>query len=142
MSKQVLSGYNPPLIAGKSTVTSISTSETTLLEITNTSSLRGTSLTNFLKITFGGSTTSVKIKYYLSPDNGTTYYQVPAKSSATGILADLPSVIDSTSPSPSAGVYQLVDSVKLYGGFAIKITGTAVGAAATLDLLEATVTDN
>jgi hypothetical protein len=118
----------------------IATSETTLVTIIYGIHFKRSQLTMYYDVTFGLAT-SVKFRYYYSPDNGATYYQVPIKSTSTGILADLPSIIDSTSPVQGNNI-RVVEDLPFSGATTFKITGTAVGASAQLNRLEVYGRDN
>jgi hypothetical protein len=132
--------YEQPLGAGYKGSTSITTSETEIFKTVNADWLRQSQLTFYYNIALG-SATSVKIRYYYTPDNGTTWFQVPTKNDATGVLSDIPSVIDATSPAQSANSI-LVEDIPFSGSSGIRITGTAVGAAATLNTFNMYVRDN
>ena len=122
------------------TIASSNTVETTILTINNADYLRQSELSVYYNLTFG-SASSVKLRYYLTPDNGTTYYEMTKRVDSTGILTDLPSVIDATSPQ-TAGVAKLVETVRLGAGNGLKITGQAVTANATLNSCYVYVRDN
>jgi len=133
--------YEKPVLAAKSTDDlSIATSETTLMTVTTENFTRQTQLTAFYQITLG-SATSVKIRYYMSPDGGNTWFQVPVKDKTTNILGDTPSIIDSTSPTQT-GVQKVLEDLPMSATTAIKITGQAVANAATLNKGYLWVRDN
>lgn len=118
----------------------VNTTETTILEITDLNYVRQSQITAYFKATLG-SATSVKIRYYFSPDGGTTYYQVPIRNDITGVLSDNPTVLDSTTPSKS-GIIYVVEDIPFSGTTALKITGQAVGANATMNKCSVYVRDN
>lgn len=133
--------YGFPGIAKMATAgATITTSEAAIMTITDGGFLRQSQLTVYLAITLG-SATSVKFRYYYSPDGGTTYFQVPVKNDSSGLLADIPSMVDSTSPTQS-GVIKVVEDIPYSGSGAFKVTAQAVGASATLTAGYIYVRDN
>lgn len=133
--------YGFPGVAKTATAGStITTSEAAIMTITDGNFLRQSQLTVYLKVTLG-SATSVKIRYYYSPDNGLTYFQVPVKNDSSGLLADIPSVLDATSPTQS-GAIMVVEDIPYSGSGAFKVTAQAVGASATLNAGYVYVRDN
>ncbi len=137
---ETLIGYNNGVASGKSTVTSILTSETTLVTITDSKFLKSSQITAYYSVTLG-SATAVNIRYYFSCDNGTTWFQAPIKNTSTGELVDTPSVINSTSPAQSGDRIMIEDRpMSACSGF--RITATATGATATLNNLTVITRDN
>ncbi len=132
--------YENPNLAGEVSAVTVNTTETTILTITDHNFVRQSQITAYFRCTLGDAT-SVKIRYYFSPDNGTKWYEVPIKNDVTGILADIPTVLDANSPSQS-GVIQVVEDLPYSGTTALKITGQAVGDSATMDNCFVYVRDN
>ena len=133
--------YNVGIIAGAVTTdTTILTSETTLLTITDQKYFEKSQLTAYYDIVLG-SATQVKIRYYLTPDSGSTWYQVPIKNTATGLLSDIPTLVDSTSPTQTSDI-RVIEDLPFSGAFQLKITGIASGANATLKKLYVIGRDN
>lgn len=130
----------PYLLGAVATNKTIDTTETTLLTITEQKGFKLSQLTAYFKVTLG-SATSVKFKYYVSPDCGTTYYQLPTKDRTTGVLIDEPTVIDATSPTQSTAILTVEDR-PIPATTALKITGTAVANTATLNYLYAYTRNN
>ena len=112
--------------------TTIATSETDLMIVIDGKFTRQSQLTAFYDITLGGAT-NIAIRYYMSPDKGVTWFQVPLKDKTTNILGDTPSNITSASPTQS-GHIKVIEDVPLSGNWGYKITGQATnsGTAATL----------
>ena len=122
--------YEKPVNIANIGSMSVPTTETTLMTVTDENFTRQTQVTGYFQVTLG-SATNVKIRYYMSPDNGTTWYQVPHKDKTTGALTDFPSIINSTSPVQS-GVYKTTDDLPMSATTAIKVTGQATTNTATL----------
>ncbi len=134
--------FNEPGKIGHAASITITTSETKLFEVTEMTPFRKSQITCMYNITIG-SATSVKLRYYFSPDFGVTYFQVPLKTLSTGVLSDTPSVMDTTSPSKDSGTtFQFVEDFPMSGTTAFKITGQAVAANATLTTLDVFARDN
>lgn len=106
---------------GQSTAVALSTTEATILTITDLKHFKRSQLTTFLEVDLGGAA-SVNIRYYMSPDGGTTYFQVPLKTTSTGILSDTPTVLGSTTPA-NGGYVRVIEDIPLSGTTALKITG-------------------
>lgn len=132
--------YEKPTQGGYVGATTVTTSETTLITITSENFTRQSQITAYFDCTLG-SATSVKVRYYMSPNGGTTWYQIPVKNDATGLLADIPSVIDSTSPAQSSNL-RLVEDIPFSGTTALKVTAQAVAASATMNSCYVYVRDN
>jgi len=86
-------------------------------------------LSLFIDATLGtsGGNTKISLRYYMSFDGGSTYYQVPIKDLSTGQLQNVASVIDSTSPA------KVVEDLPLSGCSAIKVTAQADVGTATVN---------
>lgn len=124
--------YEIPGLASVATDNSIiTTSETDIMVVTDGKFIRQTQLSIYLKVTLG-SATGLKIRYYMSPDNGTTWFQIPIKDKITGVLYDTPSIISSDSPTQSSAQL-IVEDVPLSGGTAYKVTAQSVGSSSTLN---------
>lgn len=132
--------YNEPGQAGQVLAQTVTTTEANLLTITNYQYHKKSQITVYYDVTLG-SATSVKFRYYYSWDNGTTWFQVPVKNTSTGILIDVPTVLDATSPVQTANIRTLED-FGYSGANAFKITGQSVAANATVNSLTVFVRDN
>ncbi len=124
-------------------VSVLSASETTLLTITDIKMVQKSQLTVYFDVTLG-SATQVNVKYYFSPnaqEASPTWFQVPIKDTSSGILSNIPSVIDSTSPSQSTNI-RTVEDLQMSGSYGLKITGQAVTANATLNSIYVVGRDN
>lgn len=132
--------YNASVIASLSTVTSITTTEADLVIITDPKFLQRSQLTAYYDVILG-SATSVLFRYYVRPDLGTIWYEIPAQNPATGVLEDQPSAVDSTSPTQSTNI-RTIDDIPVSACMSFKITGTSVGASATLSNLHVLMRDN
>lgn len=133
--------YNTAIIAGAViTDTVISTSETTLLTLTNTLELAKSQLSVYLDVILG-SATEVKIRYYVKPTTADIWYELPTKDLSSGTLVDLPTVLDSTSPTQSTRI-RTVEDIPMSATFGLKVTGQAVTDSATLKALYVVARDN
>ena len=132
--------YEKPVNSASNSNVTVATSETTLMTITSENFTRQSQLTAYYQVTLGGAT-NVKIRYYMSPDGGTTWFQVPIKDKTSNVLADSPSIINSTSPTQT-GVQKVVEDIPMSATTAIKITGQATDASATMNQCYLWVRDN
>lgn len=133
--------YETPTLAGIATVnTTVTTSEAEVLKVLDLRFTQQSQITAYFKITLG-SATSVKFRYYMTPDSGTTWFQVPIKNSATGLLADIPTVIDATSPTQSGAQY-VVEDIPFSASYGLRITAQSVAANATLNTLKVVTRNN
>lgn len=128
--------YNPASEAsGATSIALAQNTETTLVSTTDTKHTEKSQLSVYFKFTLGTGT-SVQVRYYQSPDNGTNWYQIPSINGATGHIDNVPDVWDATSPA----LY--VRDLAMSGTTAIKVTGTAIGGTATGTIVRALVRDN
>lgn len=118
----------------------IQTAETEIFKSVDGNHLRKSQLTMFWNVALG-SATSVKLRYYYTPDNGATWFQVPLKTTSTGVLSDTPSVINSTSPAQGANSL-LVEDIPFSGSMGFRVTAQAVAATAVLNSLDVFTRDN
>jgi hypothetical protein len=93
-----------------------------------------------------GDHTSIKLRYYFATGKTSAgsliYYEVPAKNVSTGVLGDIPSVVDSTSPVQSTK-YRFVEDFGVSAAVAFKITAQGVGGTAgTINSLTVMLRDN
>ncbi len=121
------------------TNTNITTSEATLVTVSDYKYFQKSQVTLYYQVTLN-SATQVKFRYYFTPDN-VTWYRVPAKNISSGLLADIPTVIDSTSPTES-GKIQTMEDFGISGALGFKVTGQAVTDTAQLNNLSVFVRDN
>jgi hypothetical protein len=138
--------YENPGIAKEVTSVTVTTTETDLMKVVagaaGTSNLdftRQSQLTFYYKITLG-SATSVKLRYYYTPD-GTTWFPLAIKNDSTGELTDTPSVIDSNTYTSSSISYA-VEDIPMSGSMGYKVTATSVAANATVNAAWIYVRDN
>lgn len=139
MTKEI--AYSQPGAIVAATAVSIATSETTLVTLTDAKYFRKSQLTVYFDCSLG-SATSVKIRYYQSPDNGVTYYQLPYRNDSTGELIDDPTVLDSNSPIQASTHIRTYEDIPITGTTAYKITGQAVGSTATMNVINVFAKDN
>ena len=137
--------YNAAQVAGETLAKATTTSEVTVLEVTDMTTLKKSQFSAFWDISLGDHT-SMKLRYYFSTGKQSganyVYYQVPAKNVSTGVLGDIPSVADSTSPTQSSHL-MFVEDFGISGAVAFKVTATGVGGAAgTVNTLTVMVRDN
>lgn len=134
--------YSLPALVGSGTAaTSIGTStEVTLLTVTDPEVLRKSQLSIYMSVA-PGSSTGVKFRYYFSPD-GVTYYPLPTRAAATGILTDIPSELTSASYVDGSSNWVGMDAVPMPACRAFKVTAISATAAATLNSLVVTARDN
>lgn len=124
--------YNPAEQSGETTAFPTTTAEQDVLIVTDMRHLQKSQFSAFWDISLGNHT-SIKIRYYFSTGKTSSgnliYYQVPAKNVSTGVLGDIPSIVDSTSPVQSSK-YRLVEDFGVSGAVAYKITVQGVGGTA------------
>ena len=102
--------------------------EHTLVTITDLKYHKKSQMTTYFDISLVSGSTKVSVRYYMSPDNGTTWFQVPLKITSTGILSNIPTVLDLTSPTQTTKI-RTIEDISLSGTTAVKITGQADNAA-------------
>jgi hypothetical protein len=138
--------YGPAGLASQATGSSVShTTETDLLTLKASPAatwLAKSQLTVYIKQTLG-SASKVSYGYYYSFDQGTTWFKVPVKDVTTnkGNLVDVPTYVDSNSPSQS-GVIQVIEDLPSSGCNAFKITGLAATADAGAYAITVLARDN
>ena len=132
--------YEKPVNVISGTNVAVQTTETTLMTVTDENFTRQSQVTGYFQVTLN-TATNVKIRYYMSPDGGTTWFQVPTQDKTTGALTDLPSIINTTSPVQS-GVYKMVEDIPMSATTAIKVTGQATTDVATMNKCYLWVRDN
>lgn len=132
---ETLVGYNPSLVAGKATATTLSSTETPLLTITDTKFLKSSQFTVYATVTLGA-VASATFYYYYSPDNGTTWLPVSLYNTSSGQMTQRSVVVDSGTYSAS-GVYSFTDNVPVGACTQFRITGKSASGtpAFTLTLL-------
>ena len=141
-------GYNGATTAGQATAVSVTTSETTMLTITDLKYLEKSQLTLYFDLDLsGGTITSVKFRVYHSYDSvnaaSTVWYPVPSVNYSTGEMADTGFVIDSNSFAYTSNKYRCLVDLGMSSSMQMKVTaiGTGTGTA-TLNLITAVVRDN
>ncbi len=131
--------YSPARIGGQVSAVTVTASELTVLEVKGDAGILQESQVSVFAdaaLAVSGGNTQIKLRYYVSFDAGSTYYQTPIKNLATGQLANTPSIIDSTSPA------KVVEDFPLSGANAFKITGQTDAGTATLNFLTAMFRSN
>ncbi len=137
--------YNMAEQSGETLAFATTTSEQDVLVVTDFRHLQKSQLSAYWDLSLGNHT-SFKIRYYFSKGKDSSgnviYYQVPAKNVSTGVLGDIPSVVDSTSPVQSTK-YRLVEDfgVSAATGFKVTIQGVG-GSAGTVNALTVMLRDN
>ncbi len=135
-------GYDQSTPGGKIGTTTLTTSEQDLVVISTGGTLAKSQLTVFINTALGGAA-SIKFRYYASPDSGTTWFAVPIKNSTSGELADVPSVVDSGSPTQDSGTsYKVYENVATPACTNFKVTGYTNTSTATLNSLFVVARDN
>lgn len=117
----VLAGYNVAVLGGKASSTTLSTSETTLLTITDPKYLKSSQLSIYVSVTLGA-VASATFYYYFSPDSGTTYYPVSLYNTSSGEITQRAVLVDSGTYA-SGGVSYYLDNVPMPAATTLKITG-------------------
>jgi hypothetical protein len=125
--------YNEPVLAGYATSVAMTTiSETTLVTITDQNFLRKSSFTVMIGATFGAAT-EIDIRYYCSPNYGTTWYAVPYKSGNQLQNSGLAMNTIGTSIS---------DNVAIPACSAFKVTGKSITQSGMVDTIYILARDN
>lgn len=133
MSKEI--NYAPATEAtGATAVTLTSGTEVTILSHTKLAEMQKSQLSVYFNLAIGAAT-SIEIRYYHTPDDGTTWYQVPSIGAA-GHIDDYPDVWTTTSPA------LFVRDIAMTGSKGLKITGKAIAGAATATVVRTMVRDN
>src|SRR5258707_3328004 len=104
MAQQTVA-YNGATLAGQASAVSITTSETTMLIVSDGKYPPKSQLTLYFDVDLsGGTITSAKFRLYYSYDSSNVaagsvvWYAVPVQNLSTGGLVDTPILIDSLSP--------------------------------------------
>lgn len=137
--------YNLAEQSGETLAFATTTSELTVLEVTDMRHLQKSQFSAFWDISLGNHT-SMKLRYYFSTGKTSggnlIYHEVPAKNVSTGVLGDIPSVVDSTSPVQSTK-YRFVEDFGVSAAIAYKVTAQGVGGTAgTVNTLTVMLRDN
>lgn len=115
--------FGKPNVLAKGTNDDVDTAEEDVVSVTDLGLLVNTQLSIFIDYALG-TNTSLKIRYYFRAEKGGTWYQLPFRAESTGVLTNLPSVIDNTSPALA-----VVDQIPLPACFGFKVTAQGVGGA-------------
>ena len=127
--------YSPATEAtGASAVTLTSGTEVTILTHTKLAEMQKSQLSVYFNLAIGAAS-SIQLRYYHTPDDGTTWYQVPLIG-ASGAITDYPDVWTTSSPAT------FVRDIAMSGSKGLKITGKAIGGAATATVVRTLVRDN
>lgn len=137
--------YNNPVQAGETLALATDTTEKTVLTVTDLRFLAKSQFSAFWDITLG-THTSMKLRYYFTTSKlsggNPIWHQVPTKNVSTGVLADIPSVVDSTSPAQSTNI-RLVEDFGVSGATGFKVTAQGVaGTSGTVNTLTVMLRDN
>lgn len=147
---QVTSSYNGATLAGQAATVSVTTSETTMLIVSDLKYPAKSQLTLYFDLDLsGGTITSTKFRLFFSYDsnsvaaNSVVWYPVPIQNLSTGQLLDTPIIIDSNAYAYASGKYRAVYDIPMSSAMQLKVTAIGVGSStATLNLLTAVVRDN
>lgn len=137
---QVIIGFGPAQIAGKSSVTALSSSEATLLTVTDITKLRASQFSVYGSLDLGA-VTSCRFYYYFSPDNGTTWFPVSLYNTSNGEITQRSIVVDSGTYSTN-GHSMFLDDIQVSGATAFKITGKSASGTPILNSLYLVARDN
>lgn len=137
--------YNPAEQAGETLALATTVSEVTVLTVTDLRHLQKSQFSAYWDISLG-SHTSMKLRYYFTTgklsSGSPIWYQVPAKNVSTGVIGDIPSVADSTSPVQSTQ-YRFVEDFGVSAATGFKVTAQGVaGTAGTINSLTVMLRDN
>ncbi len=132
--------YNTPGQAGQKLAQTVTTSEADVVVILDYKYAEKSQITNYFDVSLG-SASAVNIRYYYSPDNGITWFQMPIKNNSTGVLVDTPTVLNSTSPA-DGGTIKTIEDFGFSAATAYKVTAQSVGANATINSLTVYIRDN
>lgn len=134
--------YNTPGLAGYAAAVALNTStETDLVTISNNNFLSSSQITVYYRVTLG-SATKADFRYYVSPDDGSTWYQVPIQDPTDGVLENIPNAAIDSSTYSSASVSYAIHDIPMSSCKKFKITGKSTTAAATVDKIHVFVRDN
>lgn len=112
--------YDSHTVLGQSGAVSLNTStETTVLEITDVTKLKLSQLTIYLTSVLG-TNTSITYRFYYKPDNGTTYFPIVKQNISTNAIEDYAAVVSGT-------LLNFVLEFGLGSCFGFKITAIAAG---------------
>lgn len=147
---QGASSYSGATLAGQASAVAITTSETTMLIVSDTKYPFKSQLTLYLDADLsGGTITSAQFRMYVSYNSSSVaaasvvWYPLPIQNLSTGQLLDTPFIIDSNSHAYTTGKYREVYDIPMSACMQFKITAIGVGSAtATLNTITAVVRDN
>ena len=130
--------YGPATIAKQVSAVVPTSSEATLFTITDPRHLEKSQISIFIDATLGtsGGNTKLYLRYYVSFDGGSTYYQIPVMNLSTGEVLNLPDMVDSGSPA------KFVRDIAVSGANAFKCTAQTDVGTATVNYASALVRDN
>lgn len=118
----------------------LTTSEVDLIIVTKLQDLCKSQLTIYGGVTLGG-VASATFYYYLSPDNGTTWFPISLYATATGVITQRAVVVDATTYA-TGGVSRFADNVPLGASTAFKVTGKSATGTPTLTNIVVMLRDN
>lgn len=117
-----MSYYGRANIIAQATVGSIGTTEVDVLSVTNQVNLVDTQLNVYYDVTRGTHTT-MRLRYYVRFAPGGDWFELPFRNEGTGVIASVPTIVDSATPQ------RFLDSLPLPACVAFRITATGVGGA-------------
>lgn len=115
--------FGKPNVIAEGVNADVDTTEEDVVVVTDIGLLTDTQMTVFIDYALG-TNTSLKVRYYTLNEVGGSWYQLPFRAEATGILTDLPATITSASPAS-----RVVDSIPLPACFGFKVTAQGTGGA-------------
>lgn len=147
---QVTSSYNGATTAGQATAVPITTSETTMLIVSDTKYSFKSQLSLYLDVDLSaGTISSAQFRVYCSYDSSSVpaasvlWYPLPVQNLSTGQLFDTPFIVDSNAHAYTTGKYRELYDIPLSACMQFKVTAIGVGSAtATLNTITAVVRDN
>lgn len=110
----------------------LTSSEADLFIVKDYKDLQKSQITIYASVTLGV-VTSATFFYYLSPDNGTTWYPISLYNTSTGEITQRSVVVDSGTYS-TGGASRFADNVPLGASMAFKVTGIAASGTPTYSL--------
>ena len=137
---EALIGYNPALVVGKSTVTGLTTSEATLLTVTDTKLLKSSQLSIYISVELAA-VASATFYYYFACDGTLDWYPVCLYNTSTGAMTQRSVVIDSSTYVSGSNSF-ILDNVPMPAGAKLKITGKCASGTIALNNLVVMGRDN
>lgn len=138
-------GFNPAEQAIEVLAFPTTTAEQDVAIVTDLRHLQKSQFSAYWDISFG-THTSFKVRYYFTTGKLSSgqpiWYQVPAKNVSTGVISDIPTVVDSTSPVNNSKT-RFVEDFGVSGATGFKVTVQGVGGTSgTVNTLTVMMRDN